>query len=123
MNNSIITQSILTEHVAMIADAINDGRVTADNFDDLHTEVFNTDYFIIGYYQAAQWLEKNNIDVFEAIAFVQDYETDNFGEIMTPVDSEAIVNMFSYIVGEQATAEVYADTFDQLVANCGDYLL
>ncbi len=123
MINSIITQAILTEHVSMIADAINEGRITADNYDDLHTEVFNTDYFIVGYYIAAQWLQKHNIDAFEAIEFVQEYETDNFGEVMTPVNSEAIVNMFIYIVGEQAAAEVYADTFDELVANCEDYLL
>ena len=123
MKNSLITQSILTEHVAMIADAINDGRVTADNFDELHQEVFNTDYLVIGRYRAKQWLQKHDIDVFEVIEFVQDYETDNFGETMTPVDSEAIVNMFSYIVGEQATAEVYADTFEELAENCEDYLL
>ncbi len=123
MNNSIITQSILTEHVAMIADAINEGRVNADNFDDLHHEVFNTDYFIVGYYNASQWLAKHNIDSFEAIEFVQDYERDNFGETMTAVDSESIVNMFSYIAGEQAVSEVYADNFEQLAANCAEYLL
>ena len=123
MNNSIITQSILTEHVAMIADAINDGRVTADNFDELHQEVFNTDYIVIGRYRAKQWLETHDIDVFDAIEFVQDYEKSNFGEAMADVDSEAIVNMFSYIVGEQATAEVYADTFEELAENCAEYLL
>ena len=123
MKNSLITQSILTEHVAMIADAINDGRVNADNYDDVHHEVFNTDYFIIGYYQASQWLEKNNIDVFDAIEVVHDYEKDNFGEVMTDINSESIVNMFSYIAGEYAVSEVHADTFDQLVENCAEYLL
>ena len=123
MKNSIITQSILTEHVAMIVDAINDGRVTADNFDELHQEVFNTDYFVIGRYRAKQWLETHNIDVFDAIEFVQEYEKANFGEAMADVDSESIVNMFSYIVGEYAVSEVHADTFDQLVENCAEYLL
>ena len=123
MNTSLITQAMLTEHVSMIADAINDGRVTADNFEELHHEVFNTDYFVIGRYRAKQWLEKHDIDAFEAIEFVQDYEKDNFGEAMADVDSEAIVNMFSYIVGEQATAEVYADTFEELAENCAEYLL
>ena len=123
MTNSIITQAMLTEHVAMIADAINEGRVNADNFEGMYSEVFNTDYFIIGYYQASQWLEKHDIDAFEAIEFVQEYEKANFGEVMADINSEAIVNMFSYIVGEYAVAEVYADTFAELVANCEDYLL
>ena len=33
---------------------------------DLHSEIFNSDYYIIGRYQAEQWLTKN-IGVFTAI--------------------------------------------------------
>ncbi len=123
MNYSIITTTALNEHVAMISDAISDGRLTADNYEDMHNIVFNSDYFIVGYYNASQWLAKHNIDAFDAIEFVQAYETDNYGEVMTPIDSESIVNMFSYIVGEYAVSEVYADNFSDLVKNCEGYLL
>ena len=69
---------------------------------DLHNELFNTDYFIIGYYEAEQWLI-NNVGIFEAIRVVSEYEKSNFGEI-NPEDisnSEKLVNMYTYIIGEQ----------------------
>ena len=69
-------------------------------FTELHNECFNEDYYIIGYYQASQWLKKHNIDAFEAIECVIDYEKYNFGEVNTKINSEAIVNMYVYIVGE-----------------------
>jgi hypothetical protein len=72
-----------------------------DNFEELHNEIFNTDYFIIGYYQAEEWL-KNNIGVFNAIGIIKDYEMDQFGELYTDISSsEKVVNMFVYIIGEE----------------------
>ena len=47
---------------------------------ELHFQAFNQDYYIIGYYQAEQWLKKHDISVFEGIEFVQNYERDNFGD-------------------------------------------
>ena len=43
----------------------------------MHYELFNVDYYIIGYYQAEQWLSKHDISVFAGIKFVQDYEKNN----------------------------------------------
>ena len=45
---------------------------------DLHNEVFNTDYYIIGTYAAKEALRE--YDVFEAIELVQTYEKEQFGE-------------------------------------------
>jgi len=47
---------------------------------DLHHEVFNTDYYIVGTYEAKKALEEYG--VFEAIEKVQTYEKDNFGELL-----------------------------------------
>ena len=47
--------------------------------EDLHHKLFNEDYYIIGYYNCEQWLKKHNLNIFEAIAFVQDYESEMFG--------------------------------------------
>jgi len=75
---------------------------------DLHNEVFNTDYYIIGTYQAKEALKE--YDVFEAIGKVQEYEKDNFGEIYTDLsDPEKLVNMLFYIIGE----EVFYDMFSE----------
>jgi hypothetical protein len=84
----------------MVLDAINDERLTDMNICDIHNEVFNTDYFIIGTYEAKKYLEA--FGVFEAIEIVRDYEVDNFGECNTDLsDPEKIVNMLAYIKGEE----------------------
>jgi hypothetical protein len=70
---------------------------------DLHHEAFNQDYYIIGTYQATQWLGDR---AFECIEIIKDYEQDNFGEVHTDLSSpEAVVNMYTYIVGEQVVYE------------------
>ena len=70
-----------------------------DNIDDLHYHAFNTDYYIIGTYQAKEWLSD---EVFNIINIIKEYENDNFGEVNTDFsDAEKVVNMYAYIVGEQ----------------------
>jgi hypothetical protein len=75
---------------------------------DLHNEVFNTDYYIIGTYAAEQALEAYG--VFDAIGRVQDYEKDNFGEIYTDLSNpESVINMLYYIIGEEVLLEAMAE--------------
>jgi GDP-D-mannose dehydratase len=72
---------------------------------DLHNEVFNTDYYIIGTYRAKEAL--NEYDVFEALNKVQTYEKDNFGEVYTDLsDPEKLINMLYYIIGEEVLSEM-----------------
>ena len=72
---------------------------------DLHNEVFNTDYYIIGTYQAKEALEEYG--VFDAIDKVRTYEKDNFGEIYTDLSNpEKLVNMLYYIIGEEVLYEM-----------------
>ena len=66
---------------------------------ELHHEIFNTDYYIIGRYQAKEWLGS---DTFDCIATIQQYEQDNFGESHTDLsEPEHVVNMYVYIIGEE----------------------
>ena len=70
-----------------------------DNKDDLHYHAFNTDYYIIGTYRATQWLEDQ---AFNVIGFIKEYEEFNFGEVFTDLsEPEKIVNMYTYIIGEE----------------------
>ncbi len=70
---------------------------------ELHHEAFNMDYYIIGTYQATQWLGDR---AFEVINIIKDYEQSNFGEVYTDLSSpEAVVNMYAYIVGETVVYE------------------
>ena len=69
------------------------------DFDDLHHEVFNEDYYIIGYYQASQWLKQHDVDAFEAIRYVIEQELAHFGESNLKhqdINSEHIVNLLVY---------------------------
>jgi hypothetical protein len=77
---------------------------------DLHHEIFNTDYYIIGRYQAKQWL---GADAFDCISEIQEYENDHFGSVTTDLsEPERVVNMYVYIIGEQVLEDVISDFLD-----------
>lgn len=72
---------------------------------DLHNDVFNTDYYIIGTYRAEEALKEYG--VFKAIEKVQTYEKENFGELYTDLsDPEKVINMLFYIIGEEVLWEI-----------------
>jgi len=76
---------------------------------DLHHEVFNTNYYIIGTYKAKKALEEYGI--FDAIEKVQEYEIDNFGGVYTDLsDPEKLINMLYYIIGEEVIWEMLGDS-------------
>ena len=100
-------KSIIIEHLEWY-----EGEVS-----ELHHECFNTDYFIIGTYQAKKWLEEN-YGVFEAIAKIVEYEQNNFGESYTSIeDPEKVCNMLVYIIGEEILQDVKAfqDNWDKKI--------
>lgn len=84
-------------------DRLNDCKGYNPESTDLHFQFFNEDYYIIGTYNAKQWLVEN---VFEVIETIKEYENDNFGEVLTDFSNpEKVVNMYVYIVGEEILAE------------------
>lgn len=98
------------KHEEMRKEAINDIIECLEGgydgyYCDLHNEVFNTDYYIIGTYQAKEALKE--YDVFEALELVQNYEMDNFGEVYTELsDPEKLINMLYYIIGDEVIGEM-----------------
>lgn len=96
-------ESMKQEAISAVIDRLGDGY--SGYYCDLHNEVFNTDYYIIGTYQAKEELKE--YDVFEAIELVQKYEQDNFGEVNTDLsDPEKLINMVYYIIGEEVISEI-----------------
>jgi len=86
-------------------DFINDqdSQWIEDNKDDLHYHAFNTDYYIIGTYQAKEWLGNK---VFDVIEHIREYEDFHFGEVSTDFsDPEKVVSMYTYIIGEEIVAD------------------
>lgn len=68
-----------------------------NNEDKNHFTMFNEDYYIIGYFQAEDWLKKHDLGTFEAIRICNEYEEENFGEIQTTFDNaETLVNHLVY---------------------------
>ena len=91
------------EAKAAIIEALQDGF--SGYYCDLHNELFNTDYYIIGTYKAKEALEEYG--VFDAIEKIQTYEKNNFGEIYTDLsDPEKFLNMLYYIIGEEVLYEM-----------------
>lgn len=65
---------------------------------ELHNEVFNTYYYIIGYNDADIALREYG--VFKALGEVSSFEIENFGETITDItDPEKVSNMLWYIIG------------------------
>ena len=68
---------------------------------DLHNEVFNKDYYVIGTTEAKNILGEGE-NIFNAIGRIYTYERDTFGEVFTDLsDPVKIVNMLYYIIGEE----------------------
>ena len=83
---------------------------------DLHNDIFNTDYYIIGRYQAKQWM---GADAFDMIGDVVEYEKENFGELCCDLsEPERVVNMWVYIQGWECIHECYETVRDELNDQC-----
>jgi len=81
---------------------------------DLHHEVFNTDYYIIGTYKAEQALTQYG--VFEAFREIQEYENDHFGKVLTDLSNpEHVANMLYCLKGYEAMDAIQEnnDKFDE----------
>lgn len=72
---------------------------------DLHSNLFNTDYWVIGYYNAEKEILKHS-SIFDAIAKIKEYEESEFGHCNTDLtSSEKVCNMLVYILGQECLDE------------------
>ena len=106
------------EAIADIIECLENGY--SGYYCDLHNEVFNTDYYIIGTWKAKEVLTE--YDVFSAIEKVLDYEKSIFGEVYTDIsDPEKLINMLYYVIGEEVIADMYdIEVFNDNWNNCAD---
>ena len=99
MNQSIKCE--LLEYMKTEIEEMRRYKELSSDITEIHHKLFNQDYYIIGYYQAEEWLHKHNITAFKGMEYVHDYEQDNFGEKRDYTNAEALVNMIVYIKGEE----------------------
>ncbi len=112
--NTLSLNSIRTE----LSEHLQNVIAEHDKFDDkydIHHAAFNEDYYLIGYYQCEKWLKKHEVSVFEGINFCQDYCRENFGEasVVGYKNAEELVNMITYIVGEELVHELDDELFEE----------
>lgn len=96
--------SIKKELLAHVLDLAKDGTLNRENIEDWQHLAFNQDYYIIGYYQAEQWLVKHGVSPFDAIKYVVDQEMYHVGEChltAAECNAEKIVNLLVYSLGSE----------------------
>ena len=79
-----------------------------DELEELHYHAFKEDYYVIGHYQAKEWLKKHNISDFEAIEVIIEWERLVMGEVnltLEDINPEKVVNLYAYIMGELLLGE------------------
>ena len=114
-----MNESIRQELLQHVINTINEQALT--DFEELHYHAFNEDYYIIGYFQAGEWLKEHNVGEFEAMGAVIEWEQETFGEVNIKAEdcnSEKIVNLYVYLLGEELLAEFNLDqTLDELLSD------
>lgn len=111
MNKSIKVE-LLNHLIAVLADIESYDYDREFDLSELHHKAFNEDHYIIGYYQAEQWLNRHNVSAWEAIGDVIQWEQDALGEVsLKPEDlnAERIVNLYVYVKGEELLSEFDLD--------------
>ena len=94
-------RNMLVEIAEETVSKLQDGIGLDNDASELHHYLWNEDYYIIGTYDAKKWIE-SHMSVFDAIAEIQEYEKDVFGETNTDITSpENVANMLAYIYGTE----------------------
>lgn len=109
MNKSIKEE--LSEYITERINELKSYKELSSEISEVHHELFNQDYYIIGYYQAEEWLHKHNITAFKGMEYVHNYESFHFGEKRDYTNAEALVNMIVYIKGEELLYELESEIY------------
>ena len=120
MKTQQINKSVREELVSEIERNIKDHIGT--EVSELHHNLFNTDYYILGIYESKQWLKSHDLDGLEVLNKVIQFEIDNFGEVSeTRIKEltfyEKLVNSYVYWIGEEMLNEIdcLSDNWEKLL--------
>ena len=98
-----VPTKVIDQHYNMLRYAIEEG---INDISNLHSEVFNSGYFIRGHARAEEWLFDIFGSVFDAINFVTEYNRSSCNGYITPMSAICISDMCSYIVGERIILDI-----------------
>ena len=111
--------SAIVELKDHLIETVKEYPLTDENIDEAHYYAFNEDHYIVYHSRAKAWLEGHNIDVIDAIDFIQRKSAEMYGEPQeVPTDYETIVNQFVCFLGDEITphAETVIDFLELLEA-------
>ena len=72
---------------------------------DIAGNLYNNDYYIIGFYQAKEWLKKYFDDMLETIEYWEDETGETYGHMIT--DVEKLATLVAYTVADTILYEIY----------------
>ena len=72
---------------------------------DIANVFYNNDYYIIGIYQAKEWLKKYFDDMLETIEYWEDETGETYGQMIT--DVEKLATLVAYTVADTILYEIY----------------
>ena len=72
---------------------------------DIASEYYNNNYYIIGIYQAKEWLKKYFDDMLEVIEYWEDETGEQYGQMIK--DVEKLATLVAYTVADTILYEVY----------------
>lgn len=110
--NNTIKQEIL--------ERLQDGELEGVEVSEAMSLLYNTDYYIIGTYQAKQFIEENIDELFEAL---EDYQ-DNIGEGYPGItDPEKLASLIALYVAETLWNELdtVQDNWDRAIYEDADF--
>lgn len=72
---------------------------------DISNEFYNNDYYIIGIYQAKEWLKKYFDDMLEVIEYWEEETGEQYSQMIT--DVEKLATLVAYTVADTILNEVF----------------
>ena len=106
----MLFNEIRNDAINALIDCLADGY--EGDYDDLHNEVFNSDYYVRSDNTAKMILDD---EAFDAIGKVQDYEMSTFGSVTTDLSCPSdVINMLYYIIGEEIMTDIYDYYYGQV---------
>lgn len=75
---------------------------------DIASELYNNDCYIIGIYQAKEWLKKYFDDMLETIEYWEDETGEPYGQMIT--DVERLATLVAFTVADNLLYEAYYHT-------------
>lgn len=103
-------ETIRQELIQHVIDTIQDLELT--DFDELHYHAFNENYYMVYHSQALEWLKRHDIDAFEAIGDILEWEEQTFGSTQlkgSDCNPAKVVNLYVYMLGEELLADYDLD--------------